>query len=63
MAKLGTKEVLRVAVEADVDERTVRRRLNGEAMQPRNKERVDKALRTLGLEAFIPAESPKEGKS
>ena len=55
MSKLPTRDVLRVAVEADVDERTVRRRLADEAVQPRNQERVDRALRTLGFEKYIPA--------
>lgn len=56
LPKLITRDVLRVAVEADVDERTVRNRLDGATMKPRTKVRVDAALRALGLGAYVPAE-------
>lgn len=52
--RMSTKDVMRVAVKADVDERTVRGRIAGRELKPRTLERVDKALRALKLERFIP---------
>lgn len=53
--KMSTKDVMRVAVEADCDERTVRSLLAGGVLKPRTLERVRKALETLGLERYAPS--------
>jgi hypothetical protein len=55
--KLETRDVYRVAVAADVNERTVRARLAGDPTQPTTKRRIDRALRDLGFADRIPKEA------
>lgn len=51
---LSAHDLRRVAVEACVDVRTVRRRLSGGSQASTTAARIDKALRALGFEASIP---------
>lgn len=47
-------EARRIAVEAKVDPRSVRRVVRGESVRPLTAERVIAALRALGLDHLIP---------
>jgi hypothetical protein len=55
--KLESRDVYAVAIEADVNERTVRARLAGNPTQPTTKRRIDRALRDLGFADRIPPEA------
>jgi hypothetical protein len=49
-AKLGNATILRIAVEADVDPRTVRNVLDGEPIKSRSAERVMRVLAHRGIQ-------------
>lgn len=46
---MNRREINKVAAEADVDRRTVLAFLEGRAVQPKNTERITRALATLGI--------------
>jgi hypothetical protein len=51
--KLNASQTRAISVAASCDPRTLRRYVTGERVQPLCQERIERALREAGLEAFV----------
>lgn len=58
---ISAHQVRQVAVDATCDPRSVEKYLSGGSLKPMTKERIEKALITLGLGDLVQSAAPKEG--
>jgi len=56
---INAHQVRQVAVDATCDPRSVEKYLAGKTLKPMTRERIEKALRALGLGDLVQSEGPK----